>query len=114
MAGSLTAIKNESKIITVNSLIIAIFLTSSFIARIFASLGIVEEGLLPVIILGAPIVSYMIAFFYNQKLKINGSIILLICFIFIFLFISVLIGGVDSFAFQYLVDFIAYGLIGSL
>lgn len=109
--------ENNIVLSKVNSLMIAILLTSNFIAMMIASLGIIENGVLPVLFVGVIITSYSLFFLMKNKkahikniFQIDLSSMLLL-FIIIFFIISIFYRGTNSYAVEYFINFIAYGII---
>lgn len=100
----------NNRLTNVNSLMIAVILTSGLISRMFAALGIINEGLVPILFVLSLLISYITAFVTKNKFKIeiNGvSIIYFILFIFVLTF---LYRGVDSYVSKYFVDFLFFGI----
>ncbi|MCJ7840675.1 O-antigen ligase family protein [Lederbergia sp. NSJ-179] len=106
---------NKSKLETIISLMIAFFLTGGFTAKIFASLGIIEEGMVPVILIIVLLIAYIANFLHrNTSYNLNKNNIIIVYLLTILLLINVSVKGLDSFSFKYLIDFFAFGLIGYL
>lgn len=100
-----------NKVENINSLMIATLLTSSFIAKVLASLGVINEGLLPILIITIVGISIMVAIIYKiHKFILNRTGLYLVYLLMFYLLISVSIYGLDSYALEYLIDFMAFGV----
>lgn len=96
----------------INSLMLAILLTASFIAKVLASLNIISEGIVPFIFLMSLLISYSSVLFLGfKKFKLNIYVISLIYIILFNFLLTILFYGSESYAVNYLIEFIAFGLI---
>lgn len=97
--------------ININSFLIAILIVSSFIAKVIASLGIMNEGLLPLLLVIMTLTSVGIAIIFKyNSLTINRYSLYIVLFLMVHLLISVSIYGIHSLAYQYLISFLAFGM----
>ncbi len=96
----------------INSLMIAILLTSNFITQIFASLEVINENLLPIIFIVSLLGSYFTAIILGYKFNtLSKQSIIFLYFIFIVFIVTFLIQGTNSYVSQYFIEFIAFGVI---
>lgn len=105
---------NVSSFEKINSLMIAIILTSGLIARIFASIGILDEGLVPILFILALTISYTSAILTKSKMKIEKNSMIFIYFILIIFVLTLLFRGINSYAMSYFIEFLFYGMIAFL
>lgn len=110
-----THLKSIQKLANINSLSIAIVLTANFIAILFSSLGIIEGGMIPVLLLIALLLSYATAFLTGYKdLRLNKQAILLILLVLTNFALTILFRGTDTHALNYFIEFLAFGLLAYL
>lgn len=99
-------------VLYINSLMVAIFLCGNYIAIIFNSLGIISEGVLPIIIVATLIIAYFITTIISpEHIRINRKALALLLFILLFFVVSLVIKGFDSTVNKYLIEFLAYGFV---
>jgi len=102
-------------VLYINSLMVAIFLCGNYIAIIFNSLGIISEGVLPIIIVATLIIAYFITTIISpEHIRINRKALALLLFILLFFVVSLVIKGFDSTVNKYLIEFLAYGFVSFL
>lgn len=105
-------LSNESKMKNVNSIVIAVILTSNFISIMLASIKIKDEGLLPIIFVSGLLITYITAFIFRTDVSTSGkSNIILVYFILFFFLLTFIFRGLNSFASVYFKDFMAFGMI---
>src|SRR5699024_5661168 len=105
--------KSFNHLSKINGYMIAVVCAGSLIARIFNILGIVEEGMYPIIVVFALIVSLLSCFILTKfkAFQMNKfSLIFLLLTIAMFL-ISYLLLDNHIFLNEYFIDFLSYGLI---
>ncbi|MFA1822249.1 O-antigen ligase family protein [Virgibacillus oceani] len=108
-------VKGFVKVAKVNSLMMAIVLTANFIAILFSSLGFIEEGLLPVLLLTTLLLSYVTAIFKGYRdFRLNKKATLLILLILSNFAFTFLFRGLDNFTTNYFIEFLAFGILAYL
>lgn len=106
---SSSSLYDDTKLNTINSMMIAVLLTSNFISTIFASLNIKQEGILPIIIIFAVITSYISGLFIKNKvIKFNKYSLLFIYIIFI-TFILTFLFNKSTYSADYFIQFLGFG-----
>ncbi|GGN66881.1 O-antigen ligase family protein [Oceanobacillus indicireducens] len=103
--------RNNNVLENVNSLMIAIILTSGMIARMIAAVGIFSEGMVPVLFIIALIVSYTIVIMTKTKVSFEKNSVIFIYIIILAFLLSFLFRGIDSYTYVYFIEFIFYGII---
>ncbi|WP_040978347.1 O-antigen ligase family protein [Oceanobacillus jeddahense] len=111
MEGTVNGMKHE-QLRKINSWMIAILLTASFTAKMLASLNIINEGAIPIFFIAALLVSYFSAILLGFKsFKINKYSVILIYIVLFNFLISVFFYGSSSYAVNYFIEFLAFGMI---
>lgn len=110
MESILESKKNE-KLIKINSFMIAILLTSSFIAKLLASLDLISEGAVPAVFILSLLISYFSSILLGFKsFKINKYSIFFIYIILFYFLFTILINSGETYAVNYFIEFIAFGI----
>lgn len=105
-------VSSNNIISTINSLMIAILLTASFLSRITASFGLIKDGFIPLIYISTLIISYGTVLLMKYRIfRIDKYNIILLNIILLHFMITFLFKGIDSYASVYFVEFIFYGFI---
>src|SRR5699024_5131457 len=102
---------NNNVLRTVNSFIIAIIISSGFIARMIAALGGLEEGIVPALFIFALLVSFITIILTKDRIKIEKNSMIFLYFIILIFLLSFLFRGFDSYASIYFIEFVFYGII---
>lgn len=97
------------------SMMIALLISVRFIADILASINIIKNGTIP-IILTYIFMSLLLIILFNKNKTFNLNVInlVIVFIIYILLFITISLKGIDSFSYKYLIEFSSFGLLAYL
>lgn len=101
-----------TRLVSINSLMLALLLTANFVSIFLASLGnFINDGLIPIIFFSALGVSYLMALFTKQSIKLNKRTILFLFYITSIFMFTFVFRGLNTSARDYFIQFLAYGII---
>lgn len=105
-----TRVSKNEVVLSINSFLLAVIICAEFIALVFAALGIISDGLLPVIFISALVVSYSMNFLTLPKsIRINIKSMIFILLIIMLFIITFSFKGFATTAKEYFIEFMAYG-----